>query len=419
MEILDLGESFAELLDGGRHAQTTIMVPAMVRRSGTIRLATVLGIRVGVDASWFVVLFLVIFQLSSAFRKTLDASDTVAYVTAVASALLFFASIVLHELGHALAARREGIETANIDLWFFGGLARLSRDSQTPREEARIAAAGPIVTLLVVLVCVGAGVGAVGWHHFLDAAGFRRGAATPALLLLSWVASINLVLLVFNLIPAYPLDGGRILRSILWKASGDRGRGTRAAARIGQIFAYVVMGYGLVLLLAGSLGGIYLLILGFLFGSSAKGAIVQSAVIDRLGEVRVSDIMDAEPVSVASDLTLEAALESYFLRYRWGWFPVVDSVGRFVGLLREERARAMETSPAGEPGGLVSSAMDRSEEWRIGVDSSLEELVASEPLRQLGGLVAVDAENHVRGVVTLGQVRRALAGALQPPLGPT
>jgi Zn-dependent protease len=392
----------------------------MVRRSGTIRLATVLGIRVGVDASWFVVLFLVIFQLSTQFRRTLDSSDTVAYVTAVASALLFFASIVLHELGHALAARREGIETANIDLWFFGGLARLSRDSQTPGEEVRIAAAGPFVTLLVVLVCVGAGIGAVGWHDFIDAVGFRRdGAATPALVLLTWVASINFVLLVFNLIPAYPLDGGRIRRSLLWRATGDRGRGTRAAARIGQVFAYIVMGYGLVLLLAGSFGGLYLLILGFLFGSSAKGAIAQSAVIDRLGEVRVADIMDAEPVSVASDLPLEAALESYFLRYRWGWFPVVDPLGRFVGLLREERARAMETSPGGQPGGLVSSAMERGEEWRIGVDSSLEELVASEPLRQLGGLVAVDAENHVRGVVTLGQVKRALAGALQPPLGPS
>src|SRR5205814_8253176 len=111
---------------------------------GSIQLARVFGIRIGVDVSWFFVLFFFIFFLSGSFRTTLDSSDTVAYVTAVASALLFFVSLVLHELGHALVARRLGIEILGIDLWFFGGIAKMSRDTETPRAELQVAAAGPL-----------------------------------------------------------------------------------------------------------------------------------------------------------------------------------------------------------------------------------------------------------------------------------
>ncbi len=381
----------------------------MLRRTGSIKLATILGIRVGVDASWFIVLALVMYALSSSFRRTLASSDTVAYLTAVASALLFFASIVLHELGHAVAARREGITTARIDLWFFGGLARLSRDSRTPGEEARIAAAGPVVTLIIILLCGGAVLLAAGPHDYLDTTGFHHeGAVTPLLLLLTWVGSINVVLLLFNLIPAYPLDGGRLARALIWRLTGDRGRATRAAARVGQLFAYLMIGYGLVLLASGAIGGLYLIVLGFLFGSSARAAILQSAAADRMGQVRVADIMDPEPVSVPAELSLEHAKEDYFLRYGWSWFPVVDPAGCLVGLLREDSARGGGPDP-------VSSAMAVPDGWRVGTDRSLDELMSSEPLHRLGGLVAVDPEGRVCGVVTLGQVRRAIAGALRPP----
>src|SRR5205814_4868128 len=121
---------------------------------GSIQLARVFGIRIGVDVSWFFVLFFFIFFLSGSFRDTLKSSDGVAYVTAVASALLFFVSLVLHELGHALVARRQGIAIAGIDLWFFGGVAKMSRDTDSPGAEFKVAIAGPAVTLIVVAVCV-------------------------------------------------------------------------------------------------------------------------------------------------------------------------------------------------------------------------------------------------------------------------
>jgi Zn-dependent protease len=381
----------------------------MPRRPGSIRLLQVLGIRVGVDPSWFVVLFLVIFVLSAQFKDTLSQPDSVAYAVAVASAFLLFASIVLHELGHALAARREGIETTSIDLWFFGGLARLSRDSRTPGEEFRMAAAGPLVTLLVIVVCAGVGIAAAGPHRYWEATGFQSGdAVSPWLALITWLASVNVVLLVFNLVPAYPLDGGRIARALVWRITGDRGRGTRAAARLGQGFSWLLMGFGLLWLIQGSLSGLYLLVLGFLFGSSARGAILSSAFAAKLEEVRVADIMDAEPVSVPSELTLDQARDEYFLRYRWGWFPVVDPLGHLVGVLREEEA---DTGGAGS----VASAMETVEDWRVSEDQSLDALVSSEPLRRLGALLAVDGDGRLRGVVTLDQVRRAVTAAVTPP----
>jgi Zn-dependent protease len=381
----------------------------MPRRPGSIRLVQILGIRVGVDASWFVVLFLVIFVLSSQFKETLTQPDSVAYLVAVVSAFLLFASIVLHELGHALAARREGIETASIDLWFFGGLARLSRDSHTPGEEFRMAAAGPLVTLLVIVLCAGVGIAVAGPDRYWEATGFQSGGAvSPWLALVTWLASVNVVLLIFNLVPAYPLDGGRIARALVWRITGDRNRGTRAAARLGQGFAWLLMGLGVLWLVEGSLSGLYLIVLGFLFGSSARGAILSSSFAAKLEEVRVADIMDAEPVTVPSELPLEQARDDYFLRYRWGWFPVVDTLGRLVGVLREEGA-----STGGD--GTVAMAMETVEDWQVSEDQSLDTLVSSEPLRRLGALLAVDGDGRLRGVVTLDQVRRAVTAAVTPP----
>src|SRR3954465_11679476 len=140
----------------------------MFAGGGSIQLGRIFGIRVGVTTSWFLVLFLLIFLLSGSFRDTLGGSQTQSYFVAVASALLFYVSLVLHELGHALVARREGIEVERIDLWFFGGLAQISRQPETPGAEFRIAVAGPIVTLLVAAVCALAASLTEGGSTFVD-----------------------------------------------------------------------------------------------------------------------------------------------------------------------------------------------------------------------------------------------------------
>ena len=387
----------------------------MFGRSGSIQLARVFGIRIGVDVSWFIVLFFFIFILSGSFRTTLDSTDSVAYATAVASALLFFVSLVLHELGHALVARRLGIDVLGIDLWFFGGIAKMSSDTESPGDEFKVAVAGPIVTLLVVALCVGIGSAAAGWDTFIDAATLRRAAGvTPALVLLGWLASINAFVFVFNLIPAFPMDGGRIARAIAWRATGDRLRATKIAAGLGQGFSVLLICGGLFQIIAfQTLWPLWYVVLGLFLGQAARGAVVQTAFAERLGEVKVEDIMDREPVAAPAAIDAERALDEFFHRYRWSWFPVVDAAHHFVGIIRQEPVDGAVHS--GDGGRTVGELMDSDDgDWRIGSEDSLESLLSSEPLRRHGALMAVDPGGVLRGVVTIEQVRRALQSAVAP-----
>src|SRR3954452_12334517 len=212
---------------------------------GSIQLMRIFGIRIGVSVSWFAVLFLLIFGLSASFKNVLDGTDSEAYLVAVGCAVLFYASLVLHELGHALVARRQGIEVERIELWFFGGLAQLRGEPRTPSREFAVAVAGPLVTLVVFVVCAAAAALVDSSSHFLDAALLRSSAsASPAYVMLSFVASMNALLFVFNLAPGFPLDGGRIVFAAAWKVTGDRNRAMRIAGRGGQLFAYALGAYG-------------------------------------------------------------------------------------------------------------------------------------------------------------------------------
>jgi Zn-dependent protease len=382
---------------------------------GAITLFRFRGIRVGVDYSWFLVLFLVIISLSGFYRDVLgaDQEDTGPYLLAVASALAFFASILLHEMGHAVVAVREGIGISEITLWLFGGIARLSRDSDSPGAEFRIAVAGPLVTLAIAAGCVAAGF-AIGGGEFWDAMRFTEHADTSgALALVAWLATINVFVLGFNLIPAFPLDGGRIARAIAWRITGNRARATRFAAMLGQGFSYLFIGIGLLLAFQGDLiGGIWLALVGFILGSAARGTIVQTEVQSRIEGITVADVMDAEPVAIPEDASVELALEEFFLRYRWPWFPVVDAAQRFLGLLQRGAADAVPEGRRQTARVAEFLTADTDGTLGVGLDAPIESLLGNENLRRLGGLAAVDEHGRLRGVVTVDQVGRALRNAL-------
>jgi Zn-dependent protease len=378
----------------------------------SIRLTSLFGIRVGVNVSWFFVLFLAIFWLQDRFAEALD-DDTLGFYAAVAAALGFFGSILLHELGHALTARREGIEVRGIDLFFFGGVMKMSRDTDSPGQEFRVAVAGPLVTLAIVIVLGLPAIAVLGWHDFQDAA-LLSGLSTagPVEIWLSFLVSMNVLLFGFNLIPAFPLDGGRIARAAAWKVTGDRAKATRLSAYLGQGFAGLLIVYGLYGLVAlnDSVGGLWAMVLGYLLGSSARAAVAQSAFSERLAGVTVADIMDSDPVAIPADLPALRAWEDYFLRYQgWPWFAVVELDGRYAGLAHRA---AVEHAAIGEDGALPVRAVAAGAEDRVRYDAPLEQLLGSEALRRLGALMAVDAEGRLRGVVTVDQVTRALRSRL-------
>ncbi|HTU94238.1 MAG TPA: site-2 protease family protein [Solirubrobacteraceae bacterium] len=385
----------------------------MFRRSTSIKLFDLFGLRIGVDGSWFIVLFLMIFVLSGPFRDTLHSSDGVAYMTTVVSVLLLFGSLIVHELGHALAARRQGIAVEKIDLNLFGGFTQMSRDAASPGEDFKVAIAGPLATFGVILLCLAidlpiVGPGRLGHAVVLDST-IR---ITPVLLSLSWLLLMNVLLLAFNILPAFPLDGGRVARSIVWRLTGDKRRGTVAASRLGQGLALLMGGIGLWWTVSGSsFGGVWLLALAYLMWQSCRAALAQSALTERIEGVRVADIMDTHPVAIPAQTPVTQAVDEYFDRYRQPWLPVIDDTAHLLGIARRERAQA---SIDGGEAWLTTAAVletDGTPSWQVREDRPISELLASETLGKLGALVAVDAEGILRGVVTVDQVRRALATA--------
>jgi Zn-dependent protease len=387
---------------------------------GSITLFHVRGIRISVDWSWFLVLFLVILWMSNFYGNVLgeSSSGTTPFLLAVASAIGFFGSILLHELGHAFAARRNGIGITGIQLWIFGGMARMDREADGPATELKVALAGPAVTLAIVMALTLGGIAAVGWTEFEKAAVLETTSGVSGVMaMVAWLATINLLVLLFNLLPAYPMDGGRVARAIAWWRTGDRNAATRFAANLGRIFGYVFIAGGIFMAVTnsvlGTFGGVWLALIGMVINGSARGAMMQTAITSRIGDVRVADVMDREPVAIPGDISVERALDEYFLRYRWPWFPVVDAAHRFLGLL--ERERADEVPEISRASSHVSDLVDHDQALFVRDDTPLDSLLSNQNLRKLGALMAVDADGRLSGVVTVEQVGRALRDATAGP----
>lgn len=287
---------------------------------GSIRIARVLGIPIHVHYTWFIAFGLVAWTLAAGYFPALypDLPATTYWGKGVAAALLLFTSVVIHELGHSVVAIRHGIGIASITLFIFGGVARLKGHPQNPRVEFEIAIAGPAASIFLsgcfALVAV------AGWG------------TAESLAVTSYLARINLLLAVFNLVPALPLDGGRILRSILWRFT-DRARSTRIASGIGTLFAYVLMFVGFVVLVRSrNLAGLWYVFLGWFLKDAAASAYQQARLDEALSGVRVGDLAVRGCRTIAAQTSLDEAVREYFLRFGYGGFPVEDE-GRLAGLL--------------------------------------------------------------------------------------
>jgi Zn-dependent protease len=380
---------------------------------GGVTLFRVRGIRIGVDFSWFIVLFLIIFWLSGQYRDELDLpqGDSEPYFLALASALLFFGSILLHELGHAFVAVRKGIGVSAITLWMFGGVARLEKDSDSPSTEFKIAIAGPLVSAAIVVVCAAAFVLIDGSDRVWDAAlGRNMAASSGVAAVIAWLGGINLLVLIFNLVPAFPLDGGRIARAIAWWRTGSRNTGTRFAATLGEWFGLFLIAAGLgyfLVYLGDVIGGIWLAFVGFILRGAAKSAITQTELTSRIEGISVADVMDRDPVAIPEEASIEQALDEYFLRYRSPWFPVVDGTRHVVGLV--DRPSADNVPAVDRTSASVRDVVARDGgSLTVDQDAPLESVLGNEALRRLGALIATDADGHISGVLTVDAIGRAL-----------
>ena len=287
----------------------------------TIQLGRIAGIRIGVNWSWLVIFALIVWSLAAAVFPDQNPgfSDGQYLALAVAAALLFFVSLLLHELGHALQAKREGMEIEGINLWLFGGVAQFKGWFPGAGAEFRVAIAGPLVSLVLGLLFVGL---APALDFPTRSTGSPPGSATRTSSLLA-----------FNLLPALPLDGGRVLHAALWYARGDLAWATRVASAIGRGFGFLFIALGLgMLIFQGTFSGAWLAFIGWFLLQAATAEARYIATEQALEGVRVRDLMVEQPVTVSADMSLGQFMDEVAWSQRYTTYPVMDG-GRPIGLL--------------------------------------------------------------------------------------
>jgi Zn-dependent protease len=361
------------------------------------------GIPITVDYSWFIVALLVVWSLSAGYfpRRYAGESTEAYWVAGIITTLLFFASILAHELSHSLVAIRSGIKIPGITLFIFGGVSRLSEDAKTPATEFKIAVVGPLSSFLLAAA------------FYLVAQGLSGRQPPLTVAVFQYLAFINLALGVFNLVPGFPLDGGRVLRAFWWWKTGSLTRATKVASDWGKGFALTLILVGGLQIFAGNLlGGIWFIFIGmFLRGAAAAG--YEDLVMRRsLEGVQVQEVMVRDVVTVPPDLSLSRLVDDYFLKSGYRGYPVVES-GRTLGVvslanvspvLERDRARVTVREvmvPLGEASVIAPEAP---------LDEALRKMTA----RGLGRLLVVKDDRLAgmitkTGLVRLLEMRRILA----------
>jgi Zn-dependent protease len=360
----------------------------------SLRLGRIAGIEFGVNWSWLVVFALIVWTLASGiFPSTNPGLSKATHIAmGIVAAFLFFLSILLHEFGHALQARREGIEIDGITLWLFGGVARFRGSFRSPGSEFRVAIAGPLVSLVLGVLFV--------------AIALIGGIPSAVDGVVSWLGYINFTLLVFNLIPAQPLDGGRVLHATLWRLRGDFVWATRVAANVGRAFGFLLIAGGVAMFIfQGSFSGAWLAFLGWFLLNAATAEARYLLTQQALNGLRVRDVMTPNPVVVRPDLTLGEFMDNVMFSQHHTTYPVVDD-GRPVGLLP---FRCVANVPRGE------WEVRRVRECLVPLDQVpvlREDEEAVEALAELaesaGGHGLVVSNGGLAGIVSTGDLARAL-----------
>lgn len=360
------------------------------------------GIDIAIHPSWLVIAFLVTYSLAEfQLPAELPGWTTLAYwLVGFGTALLFFASVLAHELSHAVVARRSGLKVDGITLFIFGGATSIDSDSRTPREEALIAVAGPAMSILIGVVLIGLNL--VVAQPQLDA-------------LLGWLGFINLLLGIFNLIPGFPMDGGRVLRAILWKLRGDRLSATRNAALVGRGLAYLLIGLGVFLAFrpGGLFSGLWLALIGWFLSNAAEATMSQAGVERSLRGVRVRDAMEVNPPAVSPNEHVDDLVQERLLRGEDRSFLVRHDDGGLAGIVTLGDVRRLPRDAW--PGVRVTDIMTRYGELAtIGPDAPMADALRLLQERDIGQLPVVDGDGrNPVGMVTRRGILRLLEARMK------
>lgn len=356
---------------------------------GSWKIARIMGIPIRVHFTWFLIFGLITWSLSTYYfpRAAPDLPVASYWIKGAIAALLLFASVAFHELSHSLIAKRYRLHIESITLFIFGGVAQMRGEPPNPRAEFWIALAGPFSSIVL---------SALFFVFSLNASGGTKA-------LFSYLSQINLILAIFNLIPGFPMDGGRVLRSILWKRKKNFFYATQKASGIGQKIALFFIFFGLFSLITGMPGGIWLMLIGWFLYTAAQASYQQSTFQEALYKVKVSDIMVKDLVTVEPSMYLDEVINGYFLKYGYGGFPVVDGE-RYLGLITLKEIKNVPKEDFNKT--RVSAVFSKHrKEWEISPDD--DALMALEKMikEDTGRLVIIDGE-RITGMITRNGIAR-------------
>ncbi len=362
---------------------------------GSIKVARIAGIPLGIHPLWFAVVALITWSLGAAYYPDQIAgiAPLAAYALGLVSALLLFASIVLHELGHALVARRYGIRIEEIDLWLLGGVAVMRDGARRPREELRFALAGPAVT---VVIAVASGAIAVLLSYT---------SLTAARALFEYQAAVNFLIVAFNLLPAFPLDGGRVARALLWSRKGDKVAATVVAAAVGRVFAIGFIALGAVAFGVGIPSGVWFVLIGLFLLLASRAELHQARIQEIFAGRRANQLIAHPAVILPGDLTVADAIRDYFVPLGYMAFPVADVSGRPLGLLSLGRVQRV---PPGDRSTVIAADLaDRDPDLFVDQDEDVAEVLGRPAFRRVGRAIVLGPSGEATGLLSITDVERA------------
>jgi Zn-dependent protease/CBS domain-containing protein len=364
-----------------------------------IMLGRIAGISIGLNYSWFIIALLIALSLVQHFRAVAPQwSNPVVWIAAIITGLLFFAALLLHELAHSLVAKARGLRVLAITLFALGGVSQIESEASDAKSEFSIAIVGPVTSLVIGLLLLGAA-WLTGWKPATEP-------STPVVSVLVWLGYINIMLAAFNMIPGYPLDGGRVLRAVIWWVTRNADRSTKIAAQVGQAVAFLFILSGLYrFFLGANFGGLWFAFIGWFLLDASRSSYVQVELMAGLRGRRVADIMDRDYATVESHLSLQDFVYQYVLKTGHRCFVVVQN-DKVSGLITTHEVKTVARDDWPETS--VQSVMRPLARLRVVAPdtSAIQalELLSREDLNQL----PVISDGHLEGIFSRGRVLRFL-----------
>jgi Zn-dependent protease/predicted transcriptional regulator len=375
-------------------------------RSG-LRLFSIFGIEIRLDWSVLIIFALIVYSLGAGLFPQWhpDWTPATTWLTAFGAGVIFFASLLAHELSHSLMAQHFGIRVPRITLFLFGGMAEIEAEAKTPKEEFAIAIVGPLMSAALgigFLWIAGAAIGEQGLQRLAEDPMGVMVDLSPAITAAIWLGAVNIVLAIFNMVPGFPLDGGRVFRAAVWWVSGDALKATRVASMAGRIVGWLLIGYGFWNIFAlGNLGGLWLILIGWFLTHVARASYIQTLTERSLRAVRVQDVMRTRFETVPGNISLDEFIEDYLLRSNQYLWPVTDG-DRCIGTISFGDAAKVSAGERRQRR-VAELLKPLDAHHSLGADE-----MATTALRRLGGdePVAVVANGRVVGLVRSGDILR-------------